>query len=124
MSNEYDYWNRQLDNLKRSSQLSTEVELSLLIGLSPAMLAHVRTGRRPLPFPAKAKLLDRLGYILTRDLMLRLLPDDAARTVIDIDNARLKRKVDEAGENTGRELPPLPTKTTELTSTEGELVHK
>lgn len=108
MNDERDYWNRQLDSLKESSSLSSEVELSLVIGLSPAMLAHVRSGRRPLPFPAKAKLLDRLGYILTRDLMLRLLPDDAARTVIEIDNARLKPTVDEASANVGKELPPLP----------------
>lgn len=102
------YWNRRLNDLKERFGLESEVELSSAVGISPAMLGHVRSGRRSLPVPARARLLDKLGYVLTRDLLLRLLPNDVSQTIADIDNKRL---LPPGGDepNAGLELPPSET---------------
>lgn len=112
-SGKHDFWNLKLDALKASSGLLKEIELADRIKVNPALLTHVRAGRRKLPIAAKLKLLDRLGYNLTRNLVLRALPEESMKTLIAIDNARLghasEKASQEAKYNCSKELPPIPT---------------
>lgn len=105
-----DYWTRQLDQLKAQAAHS-EGSLAALIGLSPAMLSHVRAGRRPMPMAARMRLLHHLGFEITRDLMIRMLPPDNAAAVLQIIAANPLQQLDESECNLGKELPPLPSTT-------------
>lgn len=48
------------------------------LGISQAYLSEVLHGRRPLSMPLKIKLAGRIGWNKTSDLLVELLPDDAA----------------------------------------------
>ena len=107
MTKERDFWNRKLDELKDSRSLKSEVQLSGIVGLSQAMLGHVRAGRRPLPLSAKAKRLDSLGYVFTRNIMLRLMPEEVAKDIMQFDNNRLLPESTEDDPNAGKEPPVI-----------------
>lgn len=100
-----DWWVQRLNELKLRLALS-EVGMARRLEISPAMLGHVRAGRRPLPVPARIRLLDALGYVLTRDLLLRLLPDDVRAAVRAADNGRAESSKGKNDTNAGREMPP------------------
>lgn len=88
-------WSQQLDRLKERLSLS-ETALAASIGLSKSMLSQCRAGARPLPLHAKFRLLDKLGYALTRDLMLAALTDDSRDAVVEADNRRALRRAERA----------------------------
>lgn len=102
-----EWWIQRVDALKRQSRLS-DVALAKRLDISPAMLAHVRSGRRALPLQGRLRLLDALGYVVTRDLFLRILPEDVRSAVVDT-NAALTEAHYAPGEsdpNAGLDLPP------------------
>lgn len=102
-----EWWIQRLEELKRQTRLS-DVALAKRLDISPAMLAHVRSGRRALPLQGRVRLLDALGYVVTRDLLLRILPEEVRSAVIDT-NAALTEAHYAPGEtdpNAGLELPP------------------
>lgn len=69
------WWIKKLDDYKEKSKLS-DVAVAKRLDISAAMLAHARAGRRELPLQGKLRLLDALGYVITRDLFLRVLNKD------------------------------------------------
>jgi len=77
-----EWWIQKIERYKQQSKLS-DVALSKRLDISPAMLAHVRFGRRVLPIQARLRLLHALGYVITRDLLLRVLPEDLRAAIID-----------------------------------------
>jgi len=85
-------WIARLDALKVKYNLSTEVQLSLLVGVGQSMLGHIRSGRKSIPMPTKLRILDKLGYAMTREVILSVLPDESRKVVIEIDNSRLTKK--------------------------------
>ena len=85
-------WTDRLDRLKARRKLESDVVLAYTVGISPAMLAHVRAARRPLPLPARFRLLDKLGYKMTRERIISALPDDAKAVIEEIENRQLGRK--------------------------------
>lgn len=73
------------------------------------MLTHVRVGRRAIPIQARLRLLDALGYVINRELLLRVLPEDHRAAIIDT-NAALPEahyKSHEPGVDVPLELPPV-----------------
>ena len=102
-----DWWLEKIEELKRQMQLS-DVALSRRLEISPAMLTHFRMGRRQLPLHARICLLDTLGYAITRDILLRILPEEARSAAIAADNRRAQKKggSEEPDSNTELELPP------------------
>ena len=103
-------WRDLLDRLKNRLDLN-EVQLAAQLGLSPSMLAQVRTSTRPLPGMARIRLLDKLGYALGRDAILPLLPESTHRAILVADNGRAQAHVAEAAckgflENDVDGLPP------------------
>ena len=83
-------WPALLDKLKAELGDLNELQLAGAIGLSQSMLSQVRIGHRPLPTKAKIAVLDKLGYALTRNLVLSTLPGDVAEAIGDADNRRAK----------------------------------
>ena len=102
-----DWWVKHIDVFKRRSRLS-DVALAKRLDISPAMLAHVRVGRRTLPLQARLRLLDAIGYVITRDILIRILPEEV-RSAVEDTNAALTESVNAAGSvdpNGHLELPP------------------
>jgi hypothetical protein len=102
-----DWWIRQIEEYKQKSRLS-DVAVSKRLDISPAMLAHVRMGRRSLPMQGRLRLLDALGYVVTRDLLLRILPEDMRNAIVDTNAALTDEHLTSDGSepNAGLELPP------------------
>ena len=102
------FWNHVLDTLRQRLSPPTDVQLSFLIRLSPAMISQIRTGRRDPPFQIKIKLLEELGYIFDHDLLIRLLPMQDRKTLCQAmvkGGGEAAVKLD--SKNFGKELPPL-----------------
>jgi hypothetical protein len=83
-----DDWNQRLNQIKQLHQCKTEVQLSNLIGVSQAMLAHVRTARRPLPISSKFKVLSLLNVEFDLDALLTCLSDSDRQTFIALRDKR------------------------------------
>lgn len=99
------WWIARVDDLKQKMDWS-DARLARRLQISPAMLAHVRAGRRPLTLPARVRLLDALGYASTRDLLLEILPVDLRDAVREWDNHRATDGDVVATENAGLPMPP------------------
>lgn len=101
------WWIANIESIKRERRCS-DVALAKRLDISPAMLAHVRMGRRALPLQARLRLLHALGYVVTRDLLLRALPSDVRSAVIDTKAGLIGGADTEGGLdlNAGLELPP------------------
>ena len=110
VDDELAFWNRCLDRLKETRcDPATDVQLSFLIRVSPAMISQLRTGRRSFPFPLKIKVLDALGYVIDHDLLVRLLPRADRLALLELQKTKVGSKSARvsASENKGLELPPL-----------------
>lgn len=99
-----DWWVLQLEGL-RQREKCTDVALAKRLDISPAMLAHVRMGRRDLPIHGRLRLLHALDYVITPDLFLRSLPEEIRSALVDT-NALIE-KPGEPDPNAGREMPPF-----------------
>lgn len=102
-----DWWIHRIEGLKKESEVS-DVGLAKRLDISPAMLAHVRMGRRALPLHARIRLLDALGYVITSDMLLRILPEQVRSALVET-NALSPGVHPEAGEpdpNSALEIPP------------------
>lgn len=80
-------WIAKLDTLRDRMSLN-DSQLAAELGLSRSMLAQVRSGHRQLPTKAKLRLLDKLGYALTRGLALAALSNEVTETITEADNRR------------------------------------
>lgn len=102
-----EWWIQKIERYKQQSKLS-DVALAKRLDISPAMLAHVRVGRRVLPIQARLRLLDALGYVITRDLLLRVLPEEVRAAIIDTNAAMTEAHYQskEPGVDVQLELPP------------------
>lgn len=72
----------------------SDTSLAAQIGLSKSMLSQCRSGARPLPLAARYRLLDKLGYALTRDLILAALGDEPREAITEADNKRAQRRAE------------------------------
>ena len=102
-----EWWIQKIAVLKRQSGLS-DVALAKRLDISPAMLAHIRVARRALPLQARLRLLDALGYVITRSLLLRLLPEEVRSAAIATNAALTEDHYagNKADPNIGLDLPP------------------
>jgi transcriptional regulator with XRE-family HTH domain len=68
-------WGSTLDRLRARMSVN-DSGLAEELGLSRSMLSQVRIGHRPLPFSAKLRLMNKLGYPLTVGTVLSCLSDE------------------------------------------------
>lgn len=80
-------WIAKLDLLRDRMSLN-DSQVAAELGLSRSMLAQVRSGHRQLPTKAKLRLLDKLGYALTRGTVLAALSGELTETINEADNRR------------------------------------
>lgn len=82
------FWNERLDHLKQHLDLRTEFELSIVLKIHPATLGHIRSQLRPPSVANAIKILDKNGYVLTRDLFIRVLPQATQAAISHADRRR------------------------------------
>jgi hypothetical protein len=105
---ELEFWNHRFNELRDRCDPQTDVQLSFLIRISPAMISQIRTGRREPPFEIKIKILEELGYAFDHDLLIRMLPSDHRRSIISAMKKRRNGTLEfPSSINNGKELPPL-----------------
>ncbi|WP_425953295.1 hypothetical protein [Ralstonia pseudosolanacearum] len=89
-----------------------DADLSAAISLSTSMINQCRSGRRPLPPSARIRVLSHLGFEITRDRLLSVVPDEIREAVLEADassaftrSALVDRFLDELDEmDSGRTL--------------------
>ncbi len=94
------FWVRRLDELKAltedpddpKSTLRTDSAIASSLGITNAEISGIRNGTKSPSIPTKLKILDALGYMATRDVLLELLPRKAAMKLKKWDNLRFDRK--------------------------------
>lgn len=102
-----EWWVEKIEELKRQRVLN-DVGASHLLHTSPAALTHYRMARRRPPLHVRIRLLDALGYAITNEVLLRILPEDV-RTALIASNPRWadERSIEAVeNPNIGLELPP------------------
>lgn len=80
------YWEIKLDNLKKVLKVESDEEIAAFLDVSYQALHAARSGKASLPFYAKYKIMNRVGYFETRDVLLNLLPSKYRDQLIAMDN--------------------------------------
>jgi transcriptional regulator with XRE-family HTH domain len=95
-----DFWMRCLDDLKTLIKKNSETpsehisdgQIAASLGISPSMISKARNGSGELSPVAKLKLLDRLGYMASADILCDLLPPKAAARLRELESLRFLRR--------------------------------
>jgi transcriptional regulator with XRE-family HTH domain len=96
-----------LTKLKERLNLKTDSELAEKLGCHTSYITLIRTGRRHFPLHVKLRMLDKLGYLAVRDLLMVLTPSGLARTISLQDNERMNLDI-------GYKDDPLPGNFSEI----------
>lgn len=87
-----DFWIRRLDDLKALLDDVPDSIVAANVGVSQSMISAARRGTGVLSPGAKLKILDRLGYMASRDLLCDLLPPKAAARLREFEKLRFIAK--------------------------------
>ncbi len=85
-------WIAKLNQIKDQRQY-TDTELASKFGISKTFLSDLRAGRRPFPPSVRFAILDMLGYDMTRDVVLLLLPEELRERIKAVEITRGKKRV-------------------------------
>lgn len=85
-------WVERIDQLKERVGHSSDMQLAADLLISRQFLSDIRSGKSPIPVGLKFKIADRLGYEMTRDALLELLPDQVANAIRKKDHQRSQRR--------------------------------
>ncbi len=94
-------WPEIIEKLLEERQLSLR-GLAASLDLSHVYLSAVRKGTQPASPMLKFKLLDMLGYDMTRDVLLKLLPDEVANSIHKKDIERGQKRATKASEGNSK----------------------
>lgn len=84
-------WQKAINQLAEDRKISIR-QLAADLGVSQQFLNDVARGSKPASPMLKLKVLDRLGYDLTRDTLLLIFPDDIAQAIREHDVARGQKR--------------------------------
>lgn len=79
-----------LQQLKLRLGLKTDSALAEKLGCHKSFITLIRTGRKHLPISVKLKMLDTVGYLAARDVLLSLTTLGFAKKLRQLDLDRLK----------------------------------
>lgn len=79
-----------LQQLKLRLGLKTDSALAEKLGCHKSFITLIRTGRKHLPISVKLKMLDTIGYLAARDVLLSLTTLGFAKKLRQLDLDRLK----------------------------------
>jgi hypothetical protein len=73
---------RLLDELREGFGVHSDGELAAWLGIHPSALSGVRTGRHGFGKAQRLKVLDRIGFLRTRQLVQSLVPERLAAEIV------------------------------------------
>jgi transcriptional regulator with XRE-family HTH domain len=76
----------------RDARQMTDAELARDLGIKSSFLSLMLSGDRPVSFRVRLKVWSRMGYDFTRENVLWLFPEDAAKAIIEADIDRGRRQ--------------------------------
>lgn len=79
-----------LQQLKLRLGLKTDSALAEKLGCHKSFITLIRTGRKHLPISVKLKMLDTIGYLAARDVLLSLTTLGFAKKLRQLDLDRLR----------------------------------
>jgi len=79
-----------LHQLKLRLGIKTDSALAEKLGCHKSFITLIRTGRKHLPISVKLKMLDTIGYLAARDVLLSLTTLGFAKKLRQLDLDRLK----------------------------------
>lgn len=79
-----------LQQLKLRLGIKTDSALAEKLGCHKSFITLIRTGRKHLPISVKLKMLDTVGYLAARDVLLSLTTLGFAKKLRQLDLDRLK----------------------------------
>ncbi|HNP63508.1 MAG TPA: hypothetical protein PKH39_06190 [Woeseiaceae bacterium] len=87
-----EFWAKVIQTLRERTGAKSDAELARKFGISTSNLSLVRSGKGSPSPRTKFILLDKAGYVLTRDLVFDLLPSKTAEKLREWDNIRFDKK--------------------------------
>ena len=87
-----EYWVKVIKTLRERTGAISDAELARKLGISTSNLSLVRSGKGSPSPRTKFILLDKAGYVLTRDLVFDLLPSKTAEKLREWDNIQFEKK--------------------------------
>lgn len=91
----------ELIRLRDARQMS-DAELARDLGIKSSFLSLMLSGARPVSFKVRVKVWARMGYDFSRNNVLWLLPEDAAKEIVEADIQRGRRRAQRSIEATQR----------------------
>lgn len=86
------FWIKVIEILRERTGAVSDADLGRKLGISTSNLSLVRSGKGSPSPRTKFILLDKAGYVLTRDLVFDLLPSKTAEKLRDWDKIRFDKK--------------------------------
>ena len=86
------FWVKIIRILRKRTGAKSDAELARKLGISTSNLSLVRSGKGDPSPRTKFILLDKAGYVLTRDLLFDLLPSRTAEKLRKWDNIRFDKE--------------------------------
>ena len=102
-----DFWIRRLDDLKASLRdgpadpVVPDSVIAANLRISQSMISAARRGTGVLSPAAKLKILDRLGYMASKDILCDLLPPKAGAKLRQFERLRFEAKGKRRGKSNG-----------------------
>ena len=87
------FWLKALNSLKEKLDLDEDYQVSSILCIHPTELSKFKNSDHELSSSAKYALLDKLGYLITRNSMFYVLPTKLREKLIKFDNERAKKKI-------------------------------
>lgn len=75
-------WNERLDKLKSDYDLPSDRALAKLMGISQAAIQKIRTGQNEPSALTKLMIMDRLGFLAAREMLVEIMPEDKRKSFL------------------------------------------
>ena len=93
---QYVDWNKKIELYKERFGLSSDAQVAADLGITRGALNNFMRGHAPWPTGLKVAILDRLGYAVTRNVLLGLVPQGEAANFLALDHNRALKRIEKA----------------------------
>ena len=73
-----------IDKIKAGFKLKTSAEVARFLGATPTMIYQVESGEKPLSFSLRIKILDKLGALSVRNLLIDIAPERIGEKILQL----------------------------------------
>lgn len=93
---QYVNWNEKIEQYKQRFGFTSDAQVASDLGITRGALNNFTRGHAPWPTALKIAILDRLGYAVTRNVLLGLVPQREAAHFLELDHARARKRIERA----------------------------